>query len=138
MLLSYALGIITNEMNDEVIIREIFVDLVTFFLGIWLILDRIFLNIPSEAAVNDFVIGVTVSLLALSRMLLKGNPSHKIAWANTALGLWLIAAPFIIGYQNNTKAMINNIIIGVAIFILSIWTSILRLISKRYPNIFGS
>jgi hypothetical protein len=36
-----------------------------------------------------------------------------ISWVNSTLGLWLIVAPFILGYGN--PARINDIIVGVVI-----------------------
>lgn len=42
------------------------------------------------------------------------------SWAAVVLGLWLIAAPFVLGYaQVSTTALYNDVIVGIAVAILS-------------------
>jgi general stress protein CsbA len=39
----------------------------------------------------------------------------KYTWIGIILGIWLIIAPFILGYAQNTTAMWNDIILGILV-----------------------
>jgi len=40
-------------------------------------------------------------------------------WVSLLLGLWLIAAPFVLGYAATTTALYNDIILGVAVLVFT-------------------
>jgi SPW repeat len=42
-------------------------------------------------------------------------------WIVAALGLWALVSPFVLHFSGATIAMRNNVIIGAAITILTIW-----------------
>lgn len=43
-----------------------------------------------------------------------------LSWINFILGLWLIVAPFALHFRDNTMALWNSVILGVAIAMLAI------------------
>lgn len=43
-------------------------------------------------------------------------------WINLLLGVWLILAPFVLGYSDTNKALWSDLIVGVVIVILAIAT----------------
>ncbi|MCL6560244.1 MAG: SPW repeat protein [Firmicutes bacterium] len=43
----------------------------------------------------------------------------RYGWIGIILGIWLIIAPFALGYQNITNAMWNDIILGVLVAVSS-------------------
>ncbi len=43
------------------------------------------------------------------------------AWINVILGVWLIAAPFVLNYTDVTSAKLNDIIIGFAVSLTALW-----------------
>lgn len=43
-----------------------------------------------------------------------------LSWANFVLGLWLIIAPFALGYSSVPAATWNSVIVGIVVAVLSI------------------
>jgi hypothetical protein len=43
-----------------------------------------------------------------------------LGWANVALGLWLIIAPWVLGYGNPT-AETQDVVVGILITVISVW-----------------
>lgn len=52
------------------------------------------------------------------------DTSNKLNWAVLVLGLWEIAAPFVLGYAGITAAVWNAVIIGVVIAGLALWSAL--------------
>lgn len=92
--------------------------------GIWLVIAPFALayNDIEGALWNDIIIGVSVFVLALVRV---GNPLQYegVSWTNFVLGIWLLAAPFVIGYSDTGPAVANDIILGVVVLILAAWSA---------------
>ena len=42
-------------------------------------------------------------------------------WVNMAVGLWLIASPWLLGFMANTNAMWTHVILGICTAALSAW-----------------
>lgn len=87
--------------------------------GVWLIASPFVLRFQGDniAQVNHIVIGVAVALIALVRA---SDPDHRIgmSWTNVILGLWMVVAPFVLGYQADNTAQTNSIIMGVVVIAL--------------------
>jgi len=83
-------------------------------LGLWLVVAP-FIGIGVKgdiAAINSYVIGTAVALFAVAAI------SHADMWkeyTNMALGLWLIIAPFALGFTNLAGPMWNQIIVGLLV-----------------------
>jgi len=43
-----------------------------------------------------------------------------LAWINIIAGVWLIIAPFVLGYSTNQSALVNDIVVGVVVGIVSL------------------
>ena len=92
-------------------------DWVMLVLGVWLFLTPFILgysDFGSTASVNSFVFGIIVAALALAAL---GRPQMWEEWVNLVLGLWLIVAPFALGFRNETAASTNHIVVGLLIAI---------------------
>ena len=91
-------------------------------LGVWLVIGHYILGfgVP-ESKANDAIIGFFIVFFALSR-LIPQEDSVWASWLATALGLWSIAAPFIFGYSDESSSLMNNVIVGVLVVLLGIWT----------------
>lgn len=96
--------------------------------GIWLIIAPWALGYSNiDAAVwNDVLVGIAVVILAGIRTATP-NRSTGVSWANVALGVWLIIAPFILQYGayamgNAGAAFWNDILLGIAVAALA-WAS---------------
>lgn len=88
--------------------------------GVWLVLAPFALGYSdvAEARWNDVIIGVAVAVIALVRV---GAPVRyqEISWINFVLGIWLIAAPFVLGYDDVTAALTNDIVVGAIVLALA-------------------
>ena len=80
------------------------------------------------------VVGVVVLLLAWTRA---ANPDRYIglSWVNLLLGIWLIISPFVLAYSTSPHATWNDVILGIVVGILAIWSAVatpaMPLMAKR-------
>jgi len=86
----------------------------SLLLGAWLVLSPFFGigAIGDVAAINSYLTGTAVvifSIVALAR------PQLWEEYSNLVLGLWLIAAPFALGFTNLVGPMWNQIIVGLLV-----------------------
>lgn len=105
-------------------------------LGMWLILSPFFFGYVSvsAAAWNAFAAGAAIALLAASAL---WAPSFGLdeEWANLALGLWLVAAPFVLGfYAAEPLAAWNQTVVGLLVVADEIWAVAVRPLGTRMPR----
>jgi len=43
-----------------------------------------------------------------------------LAWLNVLAGVWLILAPFVLGFSNSASALWNSVIVGAVVIIFSL------------------
>jgi hypothetical protein len=88
-------------------------------LALWLILGSFlagFGNVPSK--VSDVIIGFFLIFMSMHRSI----PSDESRWMflfSGMLGLAAIVAPWVFSYSDVSSAMINNIIVGAAVLLVS-------------------
>lgn len=108
--------------------------------GLWLIIAPFVLGYEGiQAALwNDVLVGIIVAAFAVARVARPlMNPS--LSWLNALLGLWLIVAPFVLGYGGAIEgealaaegavggaqtALWNDIIVGVIVLVLGAWSAL--------------
>jgi hypothetical protein len=90
-----------------------------FLAGVWLVLAPFVLGYPDSAAArwNDIAVGAAVVVVAFVRMI---SPirSVTLGWCNVGLGGWLVAAPFVLFYNDDTvatAATVNDLALGLVI-----------------------
>lgn len=92
--------------------------------GVWLILAPFVLNFEqaNNAQWNSVAVGAAVTVLAAIRAM---DPDHRegISWVNVVLGIWMIAAPFVLNYNAVNDAQNNSIIMGVIILALAAFSA---------------
>jgi len=96
-------------------------DWVMLVLGIWFTFSPFMLGYPDPtgiAAINSHVFGAIVTVLATAALM---RPRMWEEWVNLALGLWLIAAPFVLTFGTDRLAAINHILIGMLITADALW-----------------
>ena len=49
-----------------------------------------------------------------------GRTSLRIGWAELIYGAWLILSPFVLGFAHYPAGMVNNIVVGLALILLTI------------------
>jgi len=93
-------------------------------LGVWLFFAPFLMtygSITGVAAWDSYVIGAAAALFATSA-LWRASPSQAEEWVNLVLGLWLIAAPFALGfYASAAAAAWNQVVVGVLIAGAATW-----------------
>ncbi len=104
---------------------------INILLGIWLIIAPFVLNYANlgVAETNDIIVGIIVAVVAAIRSF-GGFGQPGWSWINILAGIWLIIAPFVLGYSNNATPLWNDIILGIIIAILA-WTSAARTTTDR-------
>lgn len=97
--------------------------IINLILGAWLIVSAWFLNYNSGAIWNQEILGIIVVILSLVRL---AAPSQQWAsFLNGVAGIWLIIAPFIIGFQHSVSYW-NSIIVGIIIAWIAFSNSAIR------------
>ncbi len=92
-------------------------------LGIWLIIAPFVLGYArlEAAQTNDIIVGILVAIIATIRSF-GAFTQPGWSWMNVFLGIWLIIAPFVLGYSNVSTPLWNDIILGILIAVMA-WTS---------------
>ena len=90
--------------------------------GVWLVMAPFALGYHEEGGGfggprNDIVVGGAVIMLALVRIIAPVGTA-ALSLVNVLLGIWLIAAPFALGY-NAVPAMANHLIVGPIVVMLA-------------------
>ncbi|MEX0649469.1 MAG: SPW repeat protein [Candidatus Andersenbacteria bacterium] len=94
--------------------------------GLWLIIAPFVLGYASVTGAlwNDVIFGIAIVLLAGSREVGEGYRYAWPSWVAAAIGIWMIIAPFAIGYSFVTEALWNDVIIGIAVALLATWSAL--------------
>lgn len=80
--------------------------------GVWLIFSPFYLDsyaVAGGAALNCVAVGVL--LVAASWMALV-RPRSWEEWVNIVLGVWLVVAPFVLGFEDVAAVTLNHIAVG--------------------------
>ena len=93
-------------------------------LGIWLIVSPWIFDYSGKSAVlSGVTVGVLIALLAAIRVTSSHN-SAGLSGINLLLAFWTIVSPWAYEYATNAGALSNNIIVGIFIAALAIWSAI--------------
>jgi SPW repeat len=97
-------------------------DWVTLILGLWLFVSPFFMiggSLSDAAAWNAYLLGGAVTVFAASA-LADSKPWEE--WINLALGLWLVAAPFALGFYHTEGAVAwGQIAVGGLVALDTVW-----------------
>ena len=95
-------------------------DPVNLVLGLWLVVSPWVLAYTAEAQAtgNAVAAGILIAGLALLAV-------YKVMaweeWFSVALGLWLVASPWILGFSGVAAAMWSAVIVGLVVAVLALW-----------------
>ena len=94
--------------------------------GVWLIIAPFTLNYAANggSVANDVTVGIIVLLLAAARVMGNNYRVSWPSWLNVVLGVWLIIAPFALGYPSGSGAMYNDIILGIIVTAFALTSAI--------------
>ena len=109
-------------MATEVKFSASWQDILNCLLGIGLFFSPWLLGYSAEqtAAFNAHVIGAIVAVFALAALFAFQDWEE---WVSVALGAWLVASPWILGFSAANTALLTHVLIGLATIILAIWSS---------------
>ena len=98
-------------------------DAANLILGLWLAISPWALSYMTEAtpALNAYIVGVIIAVAAAAALI----SFHKWEeWVNVALAAWLIVSPFVLDFASHANALWNQIIVGLLVGALALWTAI--------------
>ncbi|WP_155251019.1 SPW repeat protein [Sinorhizobium meliloti] len=70
------------------------------------------------AAWNAWIVGVVIGALALATLTAF---SEWEEWANIVIGIWLVVAPWLLGFAPNANAMWTHVVLGLLVAAISAW-----------------
>lgn len=94
-------------------------DWVNLILGIWLFLSPWFgIGVTETAAWNSWIFGAVIAVMAGWAL---ANPQVWEEWVNLVVGIWVLIAPFVLGFTELEGAMWNHIIVGLIVAADAAW-----------------
>jgi hypothetical protein len=93
-----------------------------FLLGVALFLSPWALGFAGDksAALNAHIVGAIIAVMAFAAMVAFHDWEE---WVSVALGAWLVVSPWLLSFSAVRPAMLTHVVIGVAAFLLAIWSS---------------
>ena len=95
--------------------------------GLWEVIAVFMLGYTASSAAlwNALIVGVVLLVLGVWAALSNQETTDKsLDWINVVIGLWLIIAPFILGYTAIGAAMWNDIIVGIVVVVFEVWAAL--------------
>lgn len=96
-------------------------------LGAWLVAAPFALAYTgvTAAVYEDIILGVVIALLAFWRAVGEETAGMaNVSWVVAVAGLWVLVAPFVLGYAAVTAAITNDVIVGLAVALLASWRAV--------------
>jgi hypothetical protein len=89
-------------------------------LGLWLVFaGLVFHHASGTTVVEDIITGLLVALAALwADRAFRPLVSAAATWTVVLVGLWIVAAPFALGYERESLDVFNDLVIGLAVLTL--------------------
>lgn len=110
-------------------------------LGLWLVAVPFVYDVATSAAMwNAVVMGLIIAAVAGFdfELLREGGPASRGgAWTNAVLGLWVLAAPFVVVTELGVTggALANHVLVGLIVAAASVYVAVMgtseRLIESR-------
>jgi hypothetical protein len=112
-----------------------YADALSIVVGLWLILAAFVLGFTgiTSALWNSVIVGVAILVIAAIRIFSESERWYWLSWLAFLLGLWLIASPFILGYDGQLRPMLSDVLAGIAVVFLSGFSGIVYRISGYPP-----
>jgi SPW repeat len=109
-----------SKLTDK--LRAEWQDVANLALGAWLVASPWVLAYEAQhvPTYNAVVVGVIIAAAAAGALYAFQAWEE---WINVAFAAWLIVSPWILGFITLQLAMLNQIIIGVAVGLLALWSA---------------
>ena len=94
----------------------IWAQIINASLGIWLMASPGMLGYSGTGRINDLIVGPIIATFAIIAF---WEVTRAVGRANVALGAWLVIASWMLGYEENVIAPINEFVVGITIAALA-------------------
>jgi predicted MFS family arabinose efflux permease len=96
-------------------------DAVNAVLGAWLVVSPWLVGYSGDntPTIHAVIVGALLLAAALGAILV---PRAWEEWTELALGLWLIASPWVLGFSAQAQVMQTAVATGIVVAILALWT----------------
>lgn len=90
-------------------------------LGVWLLASPYLLGftLVEAARINNGAFGPFILWIAIARLAAQDR-ARWVSWFNVALGILVAASPFLFGFADQLKPMINNIVVGLIVALVAL------------------
>jgi hypothetical protein len=107
-----------RPITKELWKRETLADWLNLALGAWLFLTPSIFSFTSEAAAtwNAWLGGIAIGAIAIMALVAFAEWEE---WINLALGLWVAASAWIVGFASHATAIRLHVLVGIAVAVLS-------------------
>lgn len=98
-----------------------------FILGLWLAVApfALFYSGTSAALWGDVIVGILIAALALWRALgAETKDMTGVIWIVAVLGVWVLIAPFVLGYGGIAAAVWNDVIVGIIVAVFATYLAL--------------
>ncbi|HKI38573.1 MAG TPA: SPW repeat protein [Gemmataceae bacterium] len=97
----------------------------TLLAGTWLIITPFWMGywVAPARLWNSVLVGIVVGVLALIRAFAP-TQNAALSWINLILGIWLMVSPFILPYQQLAVPLRYDVMTGILIGVLSLWSAL--------------
>jgi hypothetical protein len=102
--------------------------------GLWELIAAFSIGFSASPAAlwNAIIIGIALIVLGAWAAISNEDATDKtLDWLNVVLGVWLIIAPFILGYRSVAAVMANDVIVGVVVAALAGWA--VSALGRQHP-----
>ena len=94
----------------------IWAQIINALLGLWLMASPEMFGYSGTGRINHVIVGPIIATFATIAL---WEVTRAVGKANVALGAWLVIAPWVLGYEENVIATINEFVVGIAIVALA-------------------
>ncbi len=106
---------------------------INILLGIWLIASPWIFDYGGRPAVLSSVMaGALIAIVAASR-LASLRSTAGLSGVNLLLAVWTIASPWLCEYTANAAAVLDNVILGVVVAALAIFSASATVAAEKHP-----
>jgi hypothetical protein len=104
---------------------SIWKDMICMLAGLWLWVSPFILHfeLGSDASSNASVVGIVIG--SLSMMAIATQQAWE-EWTNVVLGIWLIASPWLLGFNHQPVVTNNMMIVGAVVVLFSLLSLVQR------------
>lgn len=102
--------------------------------GLWEVIAAFTLGYSASSAAlwNAIIVGTALIVLgAWAAVSTQPATDKALDWINALLGLWLLIAPFLLGYRDFGAAFSNDVLVGIAVMVLAGWAALV--VGRQQP-----